>query len=522
MPTVPRALGLQAVPAPIPGARIAPSADLAAFGGGQEAVQVFGVARGLAQQAEQIAEAEIDRANRLRVSEEKRAGDDWEFTNLYDQKTGAFRKLGKNSFGLEREVLEGYDKFFSERRRGLANRQQQEMFDESVANRREQVRNRINAHIGKQTKAVEEAEYGAGLESSKRMAAVDPSRAKINFAEMSLDVLLRGEAEGWPRAVIEQELLKHETDLHVGVIESLISKGNHAGAAAYFRRNASRMDPGVANKIKLSTHDATVLGESQRVVDDIFTLTQTKGPPKTLGDALEKAEEATKGMDPQIVAKTKALAKERYAERQAVEKENQENLFNLSMKGIEENGGNLAPYIIAQRDMAPGAWEKLETHARNIRQGVDPVTDQKKLHSLTILSASDPQAFVKENLTDYTGILSRSDFEGLTKIKADIIKKGTSDKSQGYLTTHQLVDAMLQSLKVDTNPGSSTKDAKILADFRIKINTAMDLEQKKKKEPLTLEEIEKVVNQVFISERGSKSSFWSRDFQGGRKPGLGK
>ena len=184
MPSVPRYTPGRVQQAGIPSVRPV-QAPLEAFGGGGAAEGVFRQARAAAQDATSIAQQQAEKekrereraeqeqrqnANRIRMYEETRAFNEWSRVNLYDGKTGALSKRGKDAFGTFDEVQKSYDKFKAERRKGLATEEQRIAFQGLDLEYEDHWKRRITEHINVQSRVAEEADRRRAARRGHRAA----------------------------------------------------------------------------------------------------------------------------------------------------------------------------------------------------------------------------------------------------------------------------------------------------------------------------------------------------------------
>lgn len=152
-------------------------------------------------------------------------------------------------------MSESLAKFTEDHKKTLGNERQKEMFDGLVADRWDHVDRWAKQHISKQRDVVEEATYVSGLESSKERAVLDKSVAPMELERIKSEVFDRYKGKFPPESqFIQQEIQKHETDLHNRIVDDFISKNQDGLAEGYFNQVKDRFDPdkvaGVAEKLK--------------------------------------------------------------------------------------------------------------------------------------------------------------------------------------------------------------------------------------------------------------------------------
>jgi hypothetical protein len=256
------------------------NAPIEAFGGGTSNAAVFQAAQGLAKSADSIIENteaaknklamdELAKANQTRMLEERRALNEWEYGNIYDPENGAINRRGKDALSISRDLSSSYDKFLQEREKGLANEEQRLSFRQMAEARRDHVNRWALDHTASQAKALESAEFKAGLESSKERASVDPRNVGLETAFIRQQVQIQGEREGWGAEQMKQALQAEESDLYGRVVNGMLAKGNDMGAKSFFEKIKPRMDPDMASKLEADLLEGSTRGESQRIVDKL-------------------------------------------------------------------------------------------------------------------------------------------------------------------------------------------------------------------------------------------------------------
>ena len=420
----------------MPNVRVDTDIPAEAFGVGPSFNRVADAATRFAGGIAEIAAREQDRADKVRYDQSRVALNAWERDNIYDANTGAAGTVGEQAFGIEDKLNESYQKFASEHRKTLANDRQREAFDGLVAERWDHVAKWSQQHISKQKDVVEESAYVSGLESSKERAATDPSTIPMELAQISDTVLERWRGK-LPTEAIQQELQKHETDLHDRVINSYLSSGQDAVALAYLEQNANRMDkdkvPGIKEKIRAG------------------------------------------------------------AER--IKKQKVEAVELSALNIIEKTGdfGSLPPEVVEA--LPRESRSALRTYAKSVAKGENIVTDLDTYYELVNMGDAELK---NVNMIGLKDKLSPTDWKKWADIQRDIRGGAKSAALDGFRTDNQIVNDVLNSARIDPTPKPGSTDSKRVAAFRKAVDDRAMALQKQTGKKATNEDIQKIADSLIM------------------------
>lgn len=180
------------------------------------------------------------------IFQARRALDDWENQNLFDPKTGAINKLGKDSFGLTEELPKSFDEAAGKLQTGLQGARQKQAVQELIASRRNQITDWTNRHVTRERNVYDEGEYQADMQSVYDRAgrfASDPARvaAEMSVGRARTIGYLRG--KGRSEEEINAAIRDHAEKTHVAVLDTLLAGDNWKGAKSYLDKNAEEMKP---------------------------------------------------------------------------------------------------------------------------------------------------------------------------------------------------------------------------------------------------------------------------------------
>lgn len=180
------------------------------------------------------------------IFEARRKLDAWERDKIYDPKTGAINKLGKDALDVSETVPADYDKFAGEVSSTLTTTRQKQAFQELAQSRRNQVSDWANRHTLQQRDSYERGMYEADMQSTRDRAAMfasDPTRISAEMAmgrERTIGFL---RSRGRSEEEINQALRDQAEKTHVAVLDTLLAGDNWKAAKSYLDANAEQMNP---------------------------------------------------------------------------------------------------------------------------------------------------------------------------------------------------------------------------------------------------------------------------------------
>jgi len=411
------------------------------FGGGRAGAQVFDAARGVNQDVQRIAMAQQERWDANRLSEERRALNDWEIQNV----SAAKKKLGKDALTVPDEISGGFDKFVAERQKGLANEAQRQQYAQMADARRMHVTRWAQDHLDQQSAVVEENEIGAAIASSKNRAAADPSVVPLEVQMVDDNVRKRAARQGWLSDQTEYEIAKEKSDLHFGVLGMMLNSGNDLSAKDYYTAHKDDLVGDDARRAAAMVKRESTLGTAQREVDKIFTNyvdwnTKEEHAVPTSEEAA--MEEARKIQDPDVRAQAEQLTRQRWA---GVVRSREEARKQGMVEAANEidSGKKFTDLSAELRDsLSPTDRKTLMNYAKG-----EKVTDDAQWYALNLMAAHEGTrgAFKNLNLYDYVDKFSKGDFQELVKLQAGLIKDDAKAKkdADGFRTTAGIVSGTI-------------------------------------------------------------------------------
>jgi soluble lytic murein transglycosylase-like protein len=219
-----------------------PAGGIARYDGTAEARGLGQIGQALTNVSDRLGQEEDAQA----VFKARRDLDKWENDTIYDPKTGAINKLGQDAFGLPEQITTSFNQAVDNIQKGLRGSRQNQLFQEMVASRRNQVNDWTNRHVLQQRNVFDEGQYQADISATRDRAAKfanDPARVAAEMAIGSERTIgyLRG--KGKSTEEISQVLREQAEKTHVEVLNTLLAGDNWKAAKSYLDKNAEAMNP---------------------------------------------------------------------------------------------------------------------------------------------------------------------------------------------------------------------------------------------------------------------------------------
>lgn len=350
-----------------PSVRMSPSAPDGAFGGGQAAANVFGQARGLADDLMRQEMAERQKADMAAVFKASAELSNYVTDAQYNDKTGIVAQKGENAFPLAKSVPEAYKKRVSEIMGTLSSPEQRQAFqreaDQSWGNM-----NRFNQHhIAGQRQQYVAQQADAFVDSQHNAASLAGSSLDFGAIASAADAVessrrawaaSNGVAPEVANAMVARDLSRTYTLATI----SMLDAKNDLAASRFFAENSSKMTPEDRHRLSGPLKLGSTLGEAQRTVDSYFSgplervptggnnWVERRGKPvETMNDVIALTQKIDNA---DVRAEVERLARQRFADVRLAEKQQNDNAFMAIAKRIEQHPG------IDPRGLAtPDEWE---------------------------------------------------------------------------------------------------------------------------------------------------------------------
>lgn len=427
---------------------------------------------------------EMKRQDQVAFLESDRKLGEWENKNLYDPKSGALNKRGKDAFGVPDEVGKNFDGYVEELRKGLKNERQRVTFDRAASTRRKDINNTLSRHVFAESRKFEESEtenYVANATQSAILNNNDPERVSLELGRAETAVRDFASRNGMGAEYVKQKVAQVRSNTHVGIVDRFLANGQDRTASEYFKANKVEIAGDdiskVEHKLKVATNEAEGLRGASAIWDKL-------GPKNDLDpvntDKLTSEAEAKFAADPQVLKSVKQVLHERATMHNAAQRERREASSSSVWKVIE-GGGTLAsvrkmPEYLAlpgheQNTIKTWLIDRADAMKRRADAGEG---DDALFYRLMTEASSVPlqDKFAQTNLMEHRANLSRAQFNTLINAQVSI-RKGDTKETDKLLASErvqtQIVNEALLTMGLDptlNEKGAVTDNGKQALAFR--------------------------------------------------------
>lgn len=471
--------------APLPGARL----------NAQTSARTFGASLGSA--VADIAERAIDKADQIAVLEADRRLVETETALLHDPKTGALNRRGRDAFAVPEEALGAFDAQTAAIEQGLRGDRQRLAFRRSATARRLDLDRALQRHVAGEIKAYDSAQTEAYLSNELNAgiaAAGDAERIALAGERLRAAVVDHAARNGLPPEWVQQKTGETQTKLHGGVIERLLAAQQDRAAAAYYDAHKDSITGTERARLEKALEVGSTRGESQRQADAILA----QHPDRAAALA------AAKGIaEPTVRDAVETRLRQAFADREQARAERERTLFRNAATAVERTGDTtqVAPSVWAE--LEPAHRAALETRARQVREGVEPVTNYQRYYDLMNLASADEtrHKFVQVDLMQYRGELSNRHFEELARLQGSLRTGTKADEAlDGYRTKKQIVDDSMRTIGLDptVTDKTSKKKAEQVNLFRRRVDEEILALQAQTGKKATGQDVQTIVDNLLI------------------------
>lgn len=261
MPQVPVLSERRITPQGIPNARVQEGVSPGAFGA-QFGAALMESGRDLAG----IAQHERDKADNAAVLEAENGLDSWESGALFDARTGAFTKRGKDAFDLPNQVLPQFDKEAKRIEEGLGSDRAKGVYRQRAQQRRAFIEKKLNQHESGEREQYYDAQDKAGIESSRGAAANfynAPERIAAEIGKQEAVIEAHGARKGWSADQTGEAKRVARSGTHTDVIERYLARGEWRRGSTYFEAVREQIGADDATRIEANLTAARRQAENE-------------------------------------------------------------------------------------------------------------------------------------------------------------------------------------------------------------------------------------------------------------------
>lgn len=485
--------------------RTSPDAPIEAFGG--QSADNFNrkntAINNLAGTVEQIIQVEKIKADDARTKEAYS-----ELVNakneLFWGKQGAVNRKGKDAVTISSDYGTEFKKVADRIRGGLSNDSQRSVFDEMYRKEDSEFNGLLLRHSNTENQnyqraTTESVVAAAGNDAVQNLAIPGKVDESIKTQVNALSSYLA--QNGADQATIDVEVGKVVSNTYASVIGRMLSLGEDKKASEYFAQvKGSITQKETLTNLEKALEEGSIRGESQRRSDEIFA----KAPDMV--KALAMAKEID---DPKLRDETTRRLKDEFATQDVAKRQAKEQLFEGVMTGIETNPTKPDP--ITWEALTPQQRVAVETRMRQVREGIQPVTNWTKYTDLKELAynQSTQQQFLEIDLNELRPVMADAEYKELVNIKAGLRKGDPNTKKQldGYRSDDQVINSVILSMGMNPKPRSVGEQNRIAA-FKRAVDDKVQAYQLQTGKKVTNTELQSIADELAVQVVTERGMLW--------------
>lgn len=489
MPSVKRYSTPQVEQARLPDVQTQNTSNNAAFGLDQKTAEINNNATDMVlkfkAQADQL--AVLDASNQLAQAENDM---------LYNEKTGAFTKKGKDAFALPDEVNTNYNKVSDDIESKLSNESQKAAFRQQRESRKVEIDGQIQRHVYAERKQYD-TQVTESFKANERNAAVqnylDPKRVQTSIERQQAADLEFADRNGLPEEAKQQLLGESVSKTHAAVIDRMLNTGMDLVAKKYFdehkdKLNASELD-GLEKRIEVGSTNAA----ARIKADEIF-----KNYSGSMAQAMEQAKKIE---DTGIYDATVQRLKDAFNQKKIEKDQYEEKLYSSIFNDVDKNGFISDATEQKLHYLPPAEIKSIREYAR-IKQTGGDIAPNGDTYIDAKFQAATPELrekFMQTNPQTWRSKVSKEEFKELLNLQIGLKKSDvkTVQNLDGIYSDQSTVDGMLKAAGIDPAPKKGQQKANEKLDM---FKRALDSEVKnlaaQKNRKLTNQELRGITGQL--------------------------
>ena len=480
----------------LPQARFQQAPNVELFGGGRANTSIE-AAGDLGMKVAKLFQEEVDRAQESQFQDGDRRAAELQ-TNLQIR---ASQLQGRDSGGAGALVDQEWKKGISEISKDLRGKAL-DAFNVAIGKRWDTLNKHVQLHIATQTERVDDEETKAYISAARNSAkanafddeALNDEKNRITHS-VTAWANRKGilyDKDGSLSPVYKSRLIEELSATHREVINSRLALGKDQLAKEYFDivKSSRELTAEDLSALEKAVETGSVLGEVQRKADEIMADKNV-----TMKQAFEKA----KGLEPRVRKELEQELSHRFALQEKFKQQEQEQLMDRAEPYIKEL--KMPPAHILSR-MTPAQRDSVNQQIEKLAKGVD-LTDEDTYYELTTLASSPEtrEQFLRTDLREYKGKLSRSDFQEIAQLQAGLRRgdEKTLQHLDGFQSKNDIVNDVMQGIGINPSPKSKTSDEAIRGnEFRRVVDREVQLWQQQTGKKATNEDVRKIADGLAI------------------------
>lgn len=482
-----------------PNVRVSTDAPAEAFGGGPSAGAVANAGVQLGGQALQIAKEEKQKADDVATIEAYTKTVSLRNSLIYDPKTGAMNRKGKDALGVSEEYGAQFNVGADEIEASLTNDDQKAFYKKIRAQEARDLEGNLTRHTFQQTQVYDEDTTKASLVTAREDAVMnyqDPSKIAQNLAMQKSIITAHASRNGLPPEVVAQHLRDAESKTHEAVINRMLANGQDLAASDYYKQVKPVILGSDATQLEKHLEEGTLRGSSQRSALKIVNEYQD------LNSALAQVD---KIKDPKVQDATRERVKHRFQEKETALHMANEHAFH-SAYAIAEQTKN-------KDSIPPALWSSMSPQQKSAVDSYlskdNVATDWNVYYNLSQMAASPElrEKFLKTDLMMHRHQLADAEFKHFAQAQAEA-RKGDNKLLDGIRTDAQIVNQAMLDAGIDPTPKKGSSDAKKSSQLWRQVDEQAKELQQRTGRKATNEEVQGIVDSLMIKGITQKGFLW--------------
>lgn len=335
------------------------------------------------------------------------------------------QRQGMNANGAagwaDGEIQKLRDKTMAE----LGNDRQRGIFAQDAESIRISSMESFNNYERQQLEQGHDDEWSASKDLAVRQAQQDPSTAGSVEAEITRANQYQAARKGWSPEVLQAVTQKDMTDMHGGILASLVDADNLSAAQVYLKQHRDKIDTGLAGRVEKKIRDKALDEYSTHVADKLIAEGASYSSAKQMIEKNYKGEDRDKVM---------SKVRERYGDMERIKKEQADDLMDQIERQSYQSGGmggvsdatieKLSQFDAGRAQRMREAKNKEQENMANGGNRFAKQTDYTTMEELNkLIESGDIKK--PEQLDKFAGSLEKGDYESLRKL---MLGKGQIDQ----------------------------------------------------------------------------------------------
>lgn len=432
--------------------------------------------------------------------------DAWKTEHVYNPETGALTKRGKDAFGLPEQVDEAFHTYANEQALVLSSDEQKIAGARIRAEEGSRLALEVRRHVDREIHTYTAEELQSRVKNEIEGAtrdALEPTRigGHIVAGEQAIEEL--GKQLGYGPEQLEEQKTALRSNIHVGVIDRLLSEQQTTAARAYFAEAKGEIAGTKLGAVEKAIRAGSVKSEAQKQSDAILaaggTLTQQREKAKAIDD-------------PDVRDAVLSYIEHEEVIREAEERDRTESRGRQVYDLLDTGRGIKAIPATVWSQMSGEERRAARSYAEHLAEGGrgSIKTDMATLYSLLTLSSTDQDTFLKTNLLGYRNHLSDGDLEQMMRKQAEMRNgKPATEVFASEGLQNEIINAGLSEMGIPSS-AADLKDNAFARErvdmFRRAVREAVDREfpPSQGKRPLR-EDVQRIVD-ILIAPAGKRQT----------------